>query len=58
MAKKITDMSTSQLENIIARVTGDEMFRGDGKIQKLTKVVQKLLDKAWEEGIEQGQRFE
>lgn len=60
MAKKISDMDPREIERIITHTLGSNIadFKLGGKLRKLAQVIQKLMSKSFEEGIEEGESFE
>ena len=56
MAKKISDMDPREIERIITHTLGSNIadFKLGGKLRKLAQVIQKLMSKSFEEGIEEG----
>lgn len=59
MAKKIIDMDYREIEKVISLALGGTIadFNLGGNLRKLTKVISQLIDKAHDEGIEQGQKI-
>ena len=55
MAKKISDMDSREIERIITHTLGSNIadFKLGGKLRKLAQVIQKLMIKAFEEGIDE-----
>jgi hypothetical protein len=60
MAKKVTDMNSNDIARAISTVVQDKDLNAalGGNLQRLSKLITKLIEKAYQEGIEYGERFE
>ena len=61
MATRASDMGAKNIENLIHKVLDPSWRTADRDnraISKLASVIEKLMHKVYEEGIEEGERFE